>query len=124
MLPADNGYPLSVDTASLLEKVYEYIQSIYQTTWSIPPFFHDTAKIWQEIMSIDGAKDIKKLAFNTDRPNIWKHYMREKFTNKTATHEYLSWALIGAEMFKPSAKHVKEIEQFIYQGDIVLESYL
>src|SRR5699024_7234814 len=100
------------------------LQTIYQTTWAIPPYFNDTAKVWQEIMSIDGAKDIKRLAFNTDRVNIWKNYLNEKLTSKTATHLYLSWALIGAGMFKPSMKRVKEIEHFIEQGDVTLDTHL
>src|SRR5690625_3229895 len=124
ILPNDNGFPLSKHTANLLDQIRDYVSSIYTTNVSIPPFFNDSATIWQEIMSVDGGKEIKDLAFNTDRVNVYKHYLKEKLTNNTATHVYLSWALSGANMFKPSQKRVKEIESFIEEGDIILDSYL
>lgn len=124
MLPNDNGFPLNEQTASLMDQVYEYVSTIYQTNLSIPPYFNDSAVIWQEIMSIDGGKEIKDLAFNTDRVNVWKHYLKEKMTNNTATHAFLSWALIGANLFKPSQKRKKEIDSFIEEGDRALHSYL
>ena len=124
ILPNDNGFPLSKHTANLLDQIRDFVSSIYTTNVTIPPFFNDSATIWQEIMSVDGGKEIKDLAFNTDRVNVYKHYLKEKLTNNTATHVYLSWALIGANMFKPSQKRVKEIESFIEEGDIILDSYL
>lgn len=124
ILPVDNGYPLSRKTTSLMENVYQYLSGTNQTTWSIPPFFYDGAGIWQEIMSINGAKDIKLLAFNAERSNVWKHYLHDKLTKKSHIHPYLSWALIAAEMFKPSIKRTKEIERYIEQGDLALDRYL
>src|SRR5690625_4560434 len=81
-------------------------------------------QLWQEIMSIDGGKEIKELAFNTDRVNVWNQYLKEKVTGKTKVHTYLSWALIGASLFKPSQKRKKEIEAMIDEGDRILNSYL
>ena len=124
ILPNDNGFPLSETTASLLDKVKEYVRKTYDTSLSIPPYFNDSAVIWQEIMSVDGGKEIKEYAFNTDRANVWKHYMKEKLTKNTATHTYLSWALIGANLYKPSQKRIKEIEAFLEEGDKRLNSYL
>lgn len=124
ILPTDNGFPLSEKTSQLINKVEQFLSTIYQTNVSIPPYFNDSAVIWQEIMSVDGGKEIKEIAFNTDRANVWKHYLKEKATNKTTTHTYLSWALIGANLFKPSQKRVKEIESFLEEGDYALESYL
>lgn len=124
ILPNDNGFPLSKDTAQFMENVTTFVRDIYQTNLSIPPYFNDSAVIWQEIMSIDGGKEIKDLAFNTDRVNVWKHYVKEKLTKKTSIHTYLSWALIGANLFKPSLNRKKEIESFIEEGDRALHSYL
>ena len=124
ILPNDNGFPLGEETAHTMDKVAEYLQELYQTSYSIPPYFDQSAIIWQELMSIDGGNEIKQLAFNTDRPNVWKEYMKEITTNKTTTHEYLSWALIGAKLFKPSSKRVKEIETFMEDGDRALDIYL
>jgi len=50
ILPTDNVYPLSTQTACLMDQIYDYLNDIYQTAWAIPPYFNDTAKIWQEIM--------------------------------------------------------------------------
>ena len=124
MLPIDNGFPLSEDTSELLSQVQQFLTDRYHTNISIPPYFNDSATMWQEIMSIDGGKEIKQLAFNTDRPNVWKTYMKEKLTKKTSTHIYLLWALIGANLFKPSKKRIKELEAFIKEGDHFLDNYL
>src|SRR5699024_9766764 len=40
------------------------------------------------------------------------------------THEYLSWALIGSNLFKPTARRKNEIEDFIEEGDFNLNRYL
>ncbi len=124
ILPNDNGFPLSRQSAQFMDSVREFLNDSYQTNLSIPPYFNDSATIWQEIMSIDGGKEIRDLAFNSDRPNIWKYYMQEKMTKKTPVHLFLSWALLGANMFKPSKKRTKEIEAFIEEGDRALQSYL
>ncbi len=124
ILPNDNGYPLSEETAEKLTTVYQFIKENYNTTESIPPYFNESAQLWQEIMSIDGGKEIKELAFNTDRVNLWRQYISEKMTGKTNTHNYLTWALIGASLFKPSQKRKNEINSIITDGDIILDRYL
>lgn len=124
ILPLDNGYPLSKSTVNVYEETFSFVQEQYETSRTIPPYFNDSALLWQEIMSIDGGKEIKQLAFNTDRPNVWKHYLTEKATNNTKTHKYLSWALIGSNLFKPSVKRVNEIKKLLDKGDRVLSSYL
>src|SRR5699024_7232521 len=123
ILPEDNGFPLTDYTANKLKEIKTFLSPTYETTWAIPPYFNDSAQLWQEIMSIDGAKEIKEIAFNTDRVNVWKYYLQEKLTQRTNTHHYLSWALIGANMFKPSTKRVNEIEQIIRRGDVKLGSH-
>ena len=124
VLPPDCGFPLSTDTANIMEDIKQFLKHSYEVFPSIPPYFNDSAVIWQELMSVDGGKQISELAFNTDRPNVWKHYLKEKVTGKTATHIYLSWALIGANIFKPNKKRRKEIEFFLKEGDHVLDHYL
>lgn len=124
MLPSDNGFPLSTETEAVLNKIKGFLEGTYHIRLSIPPYFNDSAQIWQELMSVDGGQEIKKLAFNTDRPNVWKSYIREKLTNKTTIHQYLSWALIGARMFKPSKKRLYDITAFLKEGDHVLDNYL
>lgn len=124
ILPPDNGYPLNKETETVLNDISQFLNESYETSQTIPPYFNDSALLWQEIMSIDGGNHIKKIAFNTDRPNLWRTYLKERLLNQTETHEYLSWALIGANLFKPSKKRVAEIENIIQTGDKVLSGYL
>lgn len=124
ILPSDNGFPLSEQMKEKLDQITEYISNLYDTSYAIPPFFNQSATIWQEIMSIDGGKELKQLAFNTDRANVWKYYVKEKVRGNTKTHPYLSWALIGASLFKPSTKRKQEIEKLIEEGDRTLYNHL
>lgn len=124
MLPTDSGYPLDDATTALMHDLYNFLKPMAEVNWSFPPYFTDTSKVWQEIMSIDGASDIKRVAFNDDRPNIWKHYIQEKLTGKTSIHSYLTWALLGANIFKPNDKRLKEIKSFLEEGDHALERHL
>lgn len=124
VLPEDNGFPLNKETTSVLNEVTQFLSNYYTINETIPPYFNDSAQLWQEIMSIDGGEFIKKLAFNTDRPNLWRTYLREKFFSNTKTHEYLSWALIGANLFKPSQKRINKLEPLLEAGDKILSRYL
>ncbi len=124
VLPVDNGYPISDKTAELLTNVKEFLINAYGANESIPPYFDDTAGVWQEIMSINGADHIKKLAFNTDQVNVWKAYLNEKITKNTNTSTKLSWAIIGANMFKPNNKRVKEIEALLKHGHRAVDLHL
>src|SRR5699024_11982141 len=89
-----------------------------------PCNYTQSAIVMQKNMSIDSGEEIKKLAINTDRSNLWNYYLKEKTTKRTTTHEYLSWALIGASLFKPTPKRKSEIEDFLEEGDFNLNLYL
>lgn len=123
ILPIDNGFPLTKPIAQKLKELMSFFSPQYETDWAIPPYFNDSAELWQEIMSIEGAKDVRDIAFNTDRVNLFKKYGKERLTKRTNTHHYLSWALIGANMFKPSTKRIHEIKDIITEGDRTLESH-
>lgn len=124
VLPIDNGYPIDEATAKLLTELKEFLIKDYEATESIPPYFDDTAQLWQEIMSIEGADHIKQLAFNTDQVNVWKAYLKEKLTNNTNTSSDLSWAIIGANMFRPSNKRIKEVENVLKHGHQGVDHHL
>src|SRR5699024_11321470 len=70
IIPNDNGFPLNTSTGNMLTKVADFLSNYYKTSYSIQPYFNQSATVWQEIMSIDGGEEIKKLAFNTDRTNL------------------------------------------------------
>lgn len=123
ILPADTGFPLSARTKQALDQIEEVLKQELTVRRAVPPYFNDSAQLWQEIMSIDGGEAIRALAFN-GRPNVLSSYVKEKLSRKTAVHPYLSWALIGAKVFKPSSQRLKEIEATVEQGDDVLSAYL
>ncbi|WP_164669355.1 amidase [Virgibacillus doumboii] len=124
ILPVQKNIPLSERTVEKLKEIEKLLQNSFSVKQSTPPYFEDSAQLWQEIMSIDGAKEVEKLAFSTDRPNVIKAYVKEKIMKRTDNHPYLLWALLGARMFKPSPDRLLEINTIIEQGDERLEDYL
>lgn len=117
-------FPLSPTTLSLIDSVYLSIEKRFTTQRSIPPYFNDSALVWQEIMSINGGKGPGIEAFGNQPARPVRAYINELINGKAKVHRYLSWALIGASLFKPSDKRVKEIEEHISRGDDVLNDYL
>ncbi|MGM8365197.1 amidase [Virgibacillus sp. W0181] len=122
--PTNDNYPLSNSTKDIIEKISTKLSSSYDVKRILPPFFEDSAKIWQELMSINGAAEIKKLALNNNGSSVITSYMKEKWANNTNMHPYLSWALIGANLFKPSFKRLAEIQSVLERGDEILNAYL
>lgn len=122
ILPRTN-YPISDDTAKMLDTIYEQLKDDFDAKKAVPPFLDKVALIWQEIMSIDGGENIAELVFGSKRNDV-KEYMKELLSGKSEVHRYLSWALIGANLFKPSKKRVEEIEAFLAKGDVQLDEYL
>ncbi|WP_249308286.1 amidase [Lederbergia citrea] len=118
------SYPLTHETAILMNKIREKLRRSLQIEEHIPPYFQESAVIWQEAMSIDGGKTTAEAALMHRSLNPAKEFLKEKLTGKSDYHYYLSWALIGTRLFKPSAKRVQEIERTILAGDQFLREYL
>jgi len=123
-LLAETDFPLSDETKRLLDSINQFLRKHVKSKRSIPPFFNETATVWQEIMSIDGAKAHAKIAYGekSRRPII--SFFGDKVTGNSELHPYLSWALVGTFLFKPSKKRVKEIAEFVVSGDDTLNDYL
>ncbi|WP_040979017.1 amidase [Oceanobacillus jeddahense] len=124
ILPMNLGYPLSTKTKQLLGQLENFLERIYGVQQIMPPYFRESALIWQEIMSINGSKLVEDEAFNNDRSGLIRSFLKEKLRQRTNVHPYLSWAIIGAKMFKPSQKRVQEIVDILQQGDELLKTYL
>lgn len=123
VLPRGTGYPLSSETARVLNDIAEFLGNYFAVDRTIPPFFNDGAQIWQEIMSIEAGRDIARTAAPGSKGMV-REFVKEKIAKNGAVHPYLSWALIGTKMFQPSAKRIKEIELFLEHGDETLHDYL
>ncbi|MFC4075840.1 amidase [Salinithrix halophila] len=119
----DQHYPLQEETASLMKQVVQTMDRRFSLTDQEPPYYRESAQLWQWIMSIDGAHDTATIAFD-DKPirPIWE-FAKEILGKKSDLHRYLSWALIGARLFKPSQKRLAAIQQTLTAGDQELNSY-
>jgi len=89
----------------------------------VPPFLAETPMAWQRIMSLDGARDIAKLAYPSRFPRLAGHparaaadYARALAGLPTEQHRYLSWALIGAFMFAPSRREWRDTQAHLETG--------
>lgn len=117
-------YPLADTTRNLLDAVSQKIALTFEREREIPPYFDDSASIWQEIMSIEGSSDARTEAYGGKSLNLYNSYFKERLTGKSEVHRYLSWALIGASLFKPSGKRLVKIREFLHHGDHILDNYL
>lgn len=124
ILPSQLNYPLSDETKMALDQIEHFLCRSFLTNRSAPPYFEESAQLWQEIMSIDGGKSVKALALNTDKGNLLATYARTRFSKRTEIHPYLSWALIGAKLFEPSKDRKRKIATILRQGDEQLAGYL
>src|SRR5690625_4044063 len=59
ILPSSIPYPLSQDTIHMLNTVEQFLNKDFPTTRQIPPFFNESAQLWQEIMSIEDRKSTR-----------------------------------------------------------------
>ncbi|RDW18707.1 amidase [Oceanobacillus arenosus] len=124
ILPGNMGYTLSETTKGILNEIEFLLEKSVSTKRTVPPFFDDSAQIWQDIISIGGSKLLEEEAYSNDRSNVFKAFFREKLSQKTTVHPNLSRAIIASRMFKPSAKRVREVKEILEQGDKRLADYM
>lgn len=124
VLPPAGPYPISATTADILNEVAAFLKHDLPVARKEPPYFRDSAQLWQEMMSFDGAAGMRDIALPYKGANAFKEFAKAKLGKRTSIHPYLSWAMIGATLFRPSAKRRAEIEAIIEQGDRELDSYL
>ncbi|MEK4251454.1 amidase [Paenibacillus sp. FSL W7-1287] len=115
--------PLGPDTEELLEQIRGKIGEDYRVVDELPPHFHESALYWQELMSINGAKHVQQLMSEGGTKSPLTEYVKEKLTGRSDCHSYLSWALLGAGLFKPSEERLQQIRVALQQGDQELEQY-
>ncbi|WP_156856705.1 amidase [Oceanobacillus sp. AG] len=124
ILVEQTTYPLAKSTKNIIRGIEDFLIQLIQTKRGAPPLFDESAQLWQEIMSIDGSAAVEKEAFSNDRSPLIRSYLKERLTNRTKMHPYLSWAILGSKMFKPSKKRAREINDIILRGDEWLNDYL
>ncbi len=103
-------YPLNEDTYRLLEDIKKHFSGIKEVNEEYPPMFDELTTMWQLIMSIDGGNGIREAATPPGKGyNPFTAYLKEKIAGNSDYHFYLSWALIGTTLFKPTKKQKKEL---------------
>jgi len=117
-------YPVSHSTKKALKNVRGFLKKEMEVTDEEPPYFKDSALLWQLIMSIDGAKEISNLAFNGRKHLLLLEYMKDRFFKSSDIHWYFSWAAFGAKLFKPNKKQVKRIDETIQTGEPLVQDFL
>ncbi|MEW9668288.1 amidase [Ammoniphilus sp. 3BR4] len=101
-IPDIPSIPLGEDTQHLLQRISIDLQKDFSVKKSFP---FDL----KQIMSIDAGKGIADLAFEKDGSRFVREYVKEVLFGSSAYHRYLTWALIGASLFKPSKKQGEKV---------------
>ncbi|GAB3549444.1 amidase [Noviherbaspirillum agri] len=122
--PAHASYPLDRASKGLLDEVRGFFREQGGVAEDAPPLFDKMALWWQQVMSVDGGAGIARLAFDNDAPRPWAEYLKEVTRNRSSYHRYLTWALIGASMFRPSGKKWSALLAELAEADAAMARYL
>ena len=117
------GVPLSEHTYESMQGLLNKLKADFEVKEEVPPNFKESAIIWQELMSINGGRHIKVLLSEDGKSSPVLEYIKERFTRNSELHHYLTWALIGVSLFKPSVEKLAEIRKLLIDGDRKLDKY-
>lgn len=121
---ANLNVPLGHDTVQVLEQLSCRLKDEYETGNALPPLFDEAALIWQQVMSIDGGRGLRLLMAEQGKErSIVLEYVKERLFRKSDIHSFLSWALIGTGLFKPSPSRLHDIRELFKRGDEILNQY-
>lgn len=122
--PPRPRFPLDESTAQVLASVRKSFAEKARVDEDIPPFFDKVALWWQMVMSVDGGKGIAQLAFDGKTPRPVAEYLKEVTTHGSTIHRYLTWALIGTAMFRPSQGKWARLVEDLREADAAIAQYL
>lgn len=124
VVPQFYSCPLGVETGRLIRTIKEDFEEDFSTKVDEPPHFGESTLIWQQLMSLDGGRALRKhLLVNDKQLSPYIEYIRS-IVSKSDVHDYLSWALIGMRLFQPSKRRLKQIQELLKAGDERLKTYL
>ena len=63
-------------------------------------------------------------AFEDQKKSVTGEWLKEKLFRNSDYHAYLTWALIGANLFKPSPKQMEQLKKELAQAKQAMETYL
>jgi len=117
-------FPVDQTTATAIQAVRQFLQKQFAINEEQPPYYQESAAIWQSIMSIDGAREMAEIAFGTNPIRPLPEYLKEVFFHSSPLHRYFTWALAAARLVKPSPRKLRDIEKTIAKGDPRVTEYL
>lgn len=116
-------YPVDKDTYNALNKVKNYVEGTFKVIDEQPPYYKESAKFWQENMSIDGGDYVSKIAFG-DRPiRPFSEYLKEIMFKSSDLHRYFTWVVTCARLTKPSNRRINKLKKIYLKGDEVISEY-
>ncbi|GAA0372037.1 amidase [Bacillus horti] len=119
------AYPMSAETTDLLKEIRTYFEQKQKVIGEeYPSSFTHLALMWQLIESVDGGQSIADLAFEGRKSSPVREYIKEVTSGKAELHRYLSWAVIGASIFKPNEKQHKQLSSDVKQAKEEIKSFL
>ncbi|TCS94925.1 amidase [Hazenella coriacea] len=121
-LPAD--LPMQSETLRQLQHVQQLLSTEFTMHRDQPPYFQESAWMWQQIMSVDGGKNLVDLAAERGWSSVISDWTKAKIGLKPHLHPYLTWALMGAKMFKPNTQSWEKLVQLITIAQQAVDQYL
>lgn len=122
--PPHATFPVDQETSKLMKQVRTFYSDSHIVDEEPPPYLERVALLWQLIMSIDGAEDVARVAFGDEKRSATKEWLKEKLFRRSDYHAYLTWALIGANLFKPSPSQLVKLKEKLDQAKLEIEAYL
>ncbi|TCZ77423.1 amidase [Paenibacillus albiflavus] len=124
-LPIDQvKYEVSAQTMLLLKDLKLELEEAIQVVDEQPPMYEQSALLWQQIMSIDGASNVVNAASGKRLLKPMRHWLQERIAGNSEWHRYLLWALVGARTFKPSKQQMAKLNEQINLGNQLIQEYL
>lgn len=124
VMPTRNlSFPIDSETHSLLLRLKSHLKKNFSVHGDQPPLFTETALLWQLMMSINGAEKIAQIGFDAQTPKALTEYVKEKLFRSSELHNYFTWAIIGANLFKPNLEKTAQIEKSVKSGDEQLHEF-
>ncbi|MGA8942126.1 MAG: amidase [Thermoactinomyces sp.] len=125
---------LDSPTKQLYEEICSWLDSDFPIERDVPPLFPEAVQMWMGIMIYDGARSIMEQTETTLIGGILWDYLKAKTGFKAKYHPFLTWSLLVARLFKPSARqwehlllHWKKakmkVHDFLYQRILILPVY-
>ncbi|WLD94777.1 amidase [Alkalihalobacillus sp. AL-G] len=124
LVPQYYTSPLGVETGRIIRNLKEEVASDFAVQQdNHVPLYEESALIWQQLMSMDGGHVLRQhLHDGKKRVSPYKEFVKAKLS-RSEIHPYLSWAMIGMRLFKPSTKRMDAIRDHLKIGDEKLRAY-